>query len=304
MTHPLANALPSAQAGLEAYLEHLRNERRLAAHSLSAYRRDLEALMLRLEASPLDQVSVHDIRRAVSALRARGLSGRTLARMLSAWRGFFAFLARDYGLALNPCQGVRAPRSEKRLPNALTADDAQRLVELEGSDFLSVRDRALLELFYSSGLRLAELVGLDWSMLDWGDCTVRVTGKGAKTRIVPVGRKAMEALSAWRRCTESISGICGDPVFVNQKGRRLSTRTVQTRVRRTGVMRGIATRVHPHALRHSFASHVLQSSGDLRAVQEMLGHASISTTQVYTHLDFQHLAKVYDAAHPRARKKA
>lgn len=304
MTNPIPNALPPARQCLQAFLDHLRYERRLAAHSLSAYCRDIEALIRALEELPLDQVSVHDIRRAVSALRARGLSGRTLARMLSAWRGLFAFVARDYGLALNPCQGVRAPRSEKRLPNALTADDAQRLVQVDGSDFLSVRDRALLELLYSSGLRLSELVGLDWAMLDWTDATVRVTGKGEKTRVVPVGRKAIEALHTWRRCTESFAGIGGEAVFVNQKGRRLSARTVQMRVRRIGMIRGIAARVHPHALRHSFASHVLQSSGDLRAVQEMLGHASISTTQVYTHLDFQHLAKVYDAAHPRARKKA
>jgi integrase/recombinase XerC len=296
-------ALPSARQCLQEFVGHLRIERRLAAQTLSAYTRDIEALFATLDELPLDQLTVHGVRRAVSALRGRGLSGRTLGRMLSAWRGLYDFLARDYGLAFNPCQGVRAPRSEKRLPNALTVDDAQRLVEVGGSDFLAVRDRALLELLYSSGLRLSELVGLDWAMLDWGDCIVRVTGKGGKTRVVPVGRKAMEALRAWRSCAESVSEIGGQAVFVNRNGRRLSARTVQLRVRRIGLVQGIAARVHPHALRHSFASHVLQSSGDLRAVQEMLGHASISTTQVYTHLDFQHLAKVYDAAHPRARKK-
>jgi integrase/recombinase XerC len=198
---------------------------------------------------------------------------------------------------------VKAPRSEKRLPNALTADDARRLVEIETDDVLATRDRALLELFYSSGLRLSELVGLDWRMLDRVEGTVRVTGKGAKTRLVPVGRKALDALQAWEPLRTALPAADPDAVFVNRQGRRLSARSVQLRVRRAGLVQGLATRVHPHALRHSFASHVLQSSGDLRAVQEMLGHASISTTQVYTHLDFQHLAKVYDAAHPRARRK-
>lgn len=252
---------------------------------------------------PLEGLDVHGVRRAVSVLRAKGLSGRTLARMLSAWRGLYRFLARDFGLAHNPCQGVRAPRSEKRLPNALTADDARRLVEIEVDDFLAARDRAMLELLYSSGLRLSELVGLNWAMLDSEDGTVRVTGKGAKTRLVPVGRKALDALREWRVHSDALPNRDPQAVFLNRRGQRLSARSVQLRVHRAGVTQGVATRVHPHALRHSFASHVLQSSGDLRAVQEMLGHASISTTQVYTHLDFQHLAKVYDAAHPRARRK-
>jgi integrase/recombinase XerC len=289
---------------LEGYLRHLGSERRLAVHTLKAYRRDLESLLVQLGAEPLAAVTVHHIRRAVAALHARGLAASSLARMLCAWRGFFDYLARDHGFARNPCHGVRAPRGPKRLPNALTADEALRLVELGGDDPLAVRDRALLELLYSSGLRLAELASLDWPMLDWSEGTVRVTGKGSKTRVVPVGRHAFARLREWRACRQSLDGGADEPaVFVNRRGRRLSARSIQLRVRRAGIAQGIPQRVHPHALRHSFASHVLQSSGDLRAVQEMLGHASISTTQVYTHLDFQHLAKVYDAAHPRARKK-
>lgn len=296
--------LPDARECVERYLRHLGIERRLSAHTVAAYRRDTQALLQHIEGVALDRLTVHGIRRAVSVLRAKGLSGRTLARMLSAWRGLYGFLARDFGVTQNPCQGVRAPRSEKRLPNALTADDARRLVEVAPDDFLAARDRAMLELFYSSGLRLSELVSLDWSMLDRNEGTVRVVGKGSKTRLVPVGRKALEALLEWQgRCAE-LPGRDLQAVFLNQHGRRLSARSVQLRVRQAGIAQGVATRVHPHALRHSFASHVLQSSGDLRAVQEMLGHASISTTQVYTHLDFQHLAKVYDAAHPRARRKA
>ncbi len=290
---------------LEGYLRHLASERRLAAHTLKAYRRDIEALLAQLGTEPLATTTVHHIRRAVSTLHGRGLSGSSLARMLCAWRGLFDYLARDHGLASNPCRGVRAPRAAKRLPNALSADEAVRLVEVGGDDLLAVRDRALLELLYSSGLRLAELASLDWPMLDWSAGTVRVTGKGSKTRVVPVGRHALARLREWQACRQSLNHGMEEPaVFINRRGARLSARSIQLRVRRAGMRQGISGRVHPHALRHSFASHVLQSSGDLRAVQEMLGHASISTTQVYTHLDFQHLAKVYDAAHPRARKKA
>lgn len=298
-----AGRLPPSRACLDRFVHHLAVERRLSDHTVEAYRRDIEALLAHTQDLPLDRLTVHHVRRAVSALRAKGLSGRTLARMLSAWRGLYGFLAREYGVAQDPCRAVKAPRGEKRLPNALTADDAQRLVEMEADGLLATRDRALLELFYSSGLRLSELVGLNWGMLDRQDGTVRVTGKGSKTRLVPVGRKALEALQAWESFRASLPHEEAEAVFVNRQGRRLSARAVQLRVRRAGIVQGLATRIHPHALRHSFASHVLQSSGDLRAVQEMLGHASISTTQVYTHLDFQHLAKVYDAAHPRARRK-
>lgn len=299
----LDTALPESRDCLSRFLQHLAVERRLSGHTVEAYRRDIEALLARIDGCPLDRLTAHHVRAAVSALRASGRSGKTLARMLSAWRGLYGYLVREFGLELDPCQGIRAPRSEKRLPNALTADDARRLVEIDTDGILAVRDRAVLELLYSSGLRLSELVGLNWNMLDRREGTVRVTGKGSKTRLVPVGRHALDALSAWQACRERLPPADAEAVFVNRQGRRLSARSVQLRVGRAGVARGIATRVHPHALRHSFASHVLQSSGDLRAVQEMLGHANISTTQVYTHLDFQHLAKVYDAAHPRARRK-
>lgn len=302
---PPSPALARSRELLRGYLEHLRSERRLASSTAAAYARDLDALLaLAGNAHALDALKGHDIRRSVAALHGRGLSGRTLARMLSSWRSFYRYLARDHGMAYDPCAGMRAPRSPRRLPHALSPDEARRLVELPGDGDLTLRDRAMLELFYSSGLRLAELAGLDLDRLDARDGTVRVTGKGAKTRIVPVGRAALGALARWIERRARIAPLDETAVFVNRSGRRLSPRAIERRVRRCALLQGITARVHPHVLRHSFASHVLQSSGDLRAVQEMLGHASISTTQVYTHLDFQHLARVYDAAHPRAKKRS
>lgn len=224
--------------------------------------------------------------------------------MLSAWRGFFNYLARDHGFAHNPCLGIRPPRAAKRLPHALSPDEAGRLMEIGADDALAVRDRAMLELLYSSGLRLSELTALALDDVQFRDATVRVTGKGAKTRIVPVGSYALAALRAWLPQRERLARPGEKAMFVARSGAPLSARSVQLRLERWGRKLGLAGKVHPHALRHSFASHLLQSSGDLRAVQDMLGHASISTTQVYTHLDFQHLAKVYDAAHPRAKKKS
>lgn len=289
---------------LQGYIDHLKYERRLAAHTTTHYRRDVEALLRLAGEVPAQQLRAHDIRRAVAQLHGRGLDGRSLARMLSAWRGFYNYLARDHGGAQNPCIGIRAPKSAKRLPKALSPDEARQLVEITDDDAWALRDRAMLELFYSSGLRLAELTGLAPEDINFSDATVRVTGKGNKTRIVPVGSHAQVALKAWLAGRAGIPGLDAKALFVNQKGRRLSPRTVQSRVRARGLQQGVAARVHPHMLRHSFASHVLQSSSDLRAVQEMLGHASISTTQVYTQLDFQHLAKIYDAAHPRAKRKS
>jgi integrase/recombinase XerC len=299
-----APGLARSRELVRGYLDHLTLERRLATRTASAYARDLDALItLAGRDAPLDVVAVHQVRRAVSVLHGRGLSGRSLARMLSSWRGFFRYLARDHGMTCDPCAGVRAPKSPRRLPHALSPDEARRLVEVPGDGNLAVRDRAMLELFYSSGLRLSELAGLDLDRLDQREGMVRVLGKGAKTRIVPVGRAALSALSEWIIRRQGIAPATEVAVFVNVRGRRLSARSIETRVRRCAVTQGITARVHPHVLRHSFASHLLQSSGDLRAVQELLGHASISTTQVYTHLDFQHLAKAYDAAHPRARKR-
>jgi integrase/recombinase XerC len=224
--------------------------------------------------------------------------------MLSAWRGLYGYLARDHGYSENPCRGVRAPKAVKRLPNALSPDETHRLLDVQSDALLVVRDKAMFELLYSSGLRLSELTNLAPCDVNYEDGTIRVMGKGSKTRIVPVGSHAIEALRAWLAVRAQLPAIGSDALFSSATGRRLSPRAVQLRLKMWAVKRGVPTRVHPHALRHSFASHVLQSSGDLRAVQEMLGHASISSTQVYTHLDFQHLAKVYDAAHPRARAKA
>jgi len=292
-----------AQDAVENYLRHLATERRLSPRTVSAYRDDLRILMTHAGDIPLMQLVAHDIRRIVSAQHGRGLSGRSIARMLSAWRGLFRFLAREQLCAHDPCSGIRAPRSPKRLPAALSPDEARRLVEIDGEDVFAARDRAILELLYSSGLRLSELAALEWSMLDFPQASVRVLGKGSKTRIVPVGRAALAMLQAWRERRREFERDDAAAVFIGRSGKRLSARSIQRQVRRAGLRQGIAGRVHPHVLRHSFASHVLQSSGDLRAVQEMLGHASIATTQVYTHLDFQHLAKVYDAAHPRARRK-
>jgi integrase/recombinase XerC len=293
----------AAQARLRDFLAHLGHERRLSSHTAAGYRRDIEALIELAGSTPLERLQVHDIRRFIAQLHARGLDGRSLARMLSAWRGFFRYLARDHGFGRNPCLGIRAPKAAKKLPHALSPEEAERLMQVNGTDDLAVRDKAMLELFYSSGLRLAELASLKATDIHFDDATVRVTGKGAKTRIVPVGRHALAALKEWLARRERIARLEGNALFVGRDGRALGPRAVQLRVRHWALKLGLGTRVHPHVLRHSFASHLLQSSGDLRAVQEMLGHASISTTQVYTQLDFQHLAKVYDAAHPRARKK-
>ena len=289
---------------LQEFLGHLASERRLSPLTCSNYGRDVTELLKLAGETPLEQLQVHQIRRFVAQLHGRGLGGKTLARMLSAWRGFYSYLARDHAFTSNPCAGMRAPKSVKALPQALSPDEAARLMEIptEG-DPLALRDKAMFELFYSSGLRLSELVNLPLGQIDLAAGMVRVTGKGGKTREVPVGRFAVAAVRNWLPEREKLVRPEEYALFVGRYGARLSPRAVQYRVKQWALKLGISVEVHPHVLRHSFASHVLQSSGDLRAVQEMLGHADISTTQVYTHLDFQHLAKVYDAAHPRAKKK-
>jgi integrase/recombinase XerC len=290
-------------SALARYLDFLRHERRLAAHTLAAYSRDC-ALLEKLSAGrDPRELGAADIRRFVASLHGGGLAPRSLARLLSAWRGFFDWLVRSGDLAANPCQGIRAPRAARTLPEALSPDDASRLVALEDGSDLGLRDRALFELAYSCGLRVSELTGLDVGAVDASSGEVRVTGKGSKTRIVPVGGPALEALARWLPVRDRLAAAGEPALFVGRSGRRLAPREVQRRIKRRAALAGLGVDVHPHMLRHSFASHVLQSSGDLRAVQEMLGHASIASTQVYTHLDFQHLAKVYDAAHPRARRK-
>jgi integrase/recombinase XerC len=292
-----------AQPLLRGYLEQLTNERRLSRHTVASYARDIGALLSLAGGAQLQRLDTHQVRRYVAQLHARGLDGRTLARMLSAWRGFFHYLARYHGHPQNPCVGIRAPRTAKRLPQALSAGEATRLMGVAAADRLALRDKAIMELLYSSGLRLSELTGLELDDVNVRDATVRVTGKGAKTRVVPVGSFALAALQAWAPVRREIARPGEKALFVGRDGTALGPRAVQVRLKQWALKLGLADKVHPHTLRHSFASHLLQSSGDLRAVQEMLGHASISTTQVYTHLDFQHLAKAYDAAHPRARKR-
>ena len=293
-----------AHALLQGYLQHLTNERRLSAHTVSNYARDIGALLELAGGAPLQDLQLPHVRRHVAQLHARGLGGRTLGRMLSAWRGFFNYLARDHGYKQNPCVGLRPPKSAKRLPHALSPDEAGRLMEIRGTDPLALRDKAIMELLYSSGLRLSELTGLSAEDVNYRDATVRVTGKGAKTRIVPVGSFALASLQAWLPARAQLARPSEKALFVGKDGTGLGARAVQSRLQQWALKLGLSDKAHPHALRHSFASHVLQSSGDLRAVQEMLGHSSISTTQVYTHLDFQHLAKAYDKAHPRAKRKA
>lgn len=296
---------PVPNPDVRAYLAMLADQRRVSAHTVSAYARDLERLAeLAGTAVPLASLTQHDIRRHVARLHARGLSGRSLARTLSAWRGFYEWLARGSDLKTNPVQGIRPPKSPKALPSALSPDQTAMLLDHAPDDVLEIRDRAMFELFYSSGLRLSELASLDLKGgLDLAAGEVVVTGKRNKTRLVPVGDKARSAINAWLAPRETMAKVDEPALFVSQRGTRLSARMIELRLDRWAAKCGLGARVHPHMLRHSFASHVLQSSGDLRAVQEMLGHADISTTQIYTHLDFQHLAKVYDAAHPRAKKK-
>lgn len=295
--------MSSGATYLQDFLGHLAGERRLSPLTCSNYGRDVTELLKLAGDTPLDQLQIHQVRRFVAQLHGRGLGGKTLARMLSAWRGFYAWLARDHGFTGNPCAGVRAPKSAKALPQALSPDEAVHLMEIPADgDPLALRDKAMFELFYSSGLRLSELVNLPPGQIDLAAGMVRVTGKGGKTREVPVGRFAVEAVRNWLPEREKLARPEEYALFVGRNGARLTPRAVQYRIKQWGLKLGISANVHPHVLRHSFASHLLQSSGDLRAVQEMLGHANISTTQVYTHLDFQHLAKVYDAAHPRAKR--
>jgi integrase/recombinase XerC len=297
-----ASAINESNAALyRAFVQHLAVR---PAHTRAAYQRDVVALLALAASTPAPALTRAEISRFLATLHGGGLSGRSLARMLSAWRAFFRFLIeRDRTMQDDPTAGLKAPKSPRRLPSALTPDEAVRLVTIEGDDILAIRDRALFELAYSSGLRLSELAHLDVDGVDAARGEVRVWGKGAKERVVPVGVPALAAIGAWLVKRQPIAARDEQALFVGARGRRLSPRSIERRLATWAKRRGLTRHVHPHMLRHSFASHVLQSSGDLRAVQEMLGHASIASTQVYTHLDFQALAKVYDAAHPRARRK-
>ena len=304
----MKNAVTDPDLG-KAWLETLEHQRRLSRHTLANYSRAVDVLFKLKDKIDLRDLETQQIRRFVARLHAAGLSGRTLALTLSAWRGLYRWLARHRGFSANPVQGVRAPKSPRHLPKALSVEQAQQLLESAPPQTLATpagaRDRAMFELLYSSGLRLAELIALDADdgRLDLRQAEVTVTGKGGKTRTVPVGGRARDALRDWLKARALLAAPQEKALFVGARGRRIAPGTVQTRLRAWAKRQGLGASVHPHMLRHSFASHVLQSSQDLRAVQEMLGHASISTTQVYTHLDFQALAKVYDAAHPRAKKK-
>ncbi|WPO99797.1 tyrosine recombinase XerC [Pseudomonas sp. HR96] len=292
------------QAQLEAYCAYLRSERQVSPHTLQAYRSDLHKVLEFCEKEQLASWSALDIqqlRRLVARQHQHGQSSRSLARLLSAVRGLYRYLNREGLCSHDPANGLSPPKGERRLPKTLDTDRTLQLLDGGVEDeFLARRDQAMLELFYSSGLRLSELTSLNLDQLDLADGLVQVHGKGSKTRILPVGRKAREALQAWLPM-RALSGPADGAVFVSQQGRRLGPRAIQLRVKSAGA-RELGQNLHPHMLRHSFASHLLESSQDLRAVQEMLGHADIATTQIYTHLDFQHLATVYDSAHPRAKR--
>lgn len=301
-----------ARESVSRYLDELAQLRRQSPHTVSNYRRDLNVLCDLAEELPggigLDSIQTQHIRRFVAQMHARGLNGRSLARRLSAWRGFYRWLGLRGEVVANPVEGVRAPKSPKALPKVLSPDEANRLLEVSASDTeqdaVDLRDQAMFELFYSSGLRLAELASLDTTSLEEiANGEVRVLGKRNKLRLVPVGRQAQSAISTWAQRRAELAAPDEPALFVGKQGRRINPRVIEDRLQRRALAQGLPSHVHPHMLRHSFASHLLQASGDLRAVQEMLGHASIASTQVYTHLDFQHLATVYDAAHPRAKRK-
>jgi integrase/recombinase XerC len=299
---------------IERFASHLKHERRVSAHTVAAYRRDLLCLRAFCKERGItgwNTLANAQVRSFAAAVHSRGLGARSIQRRLSAVRTFYEFLLREGCCALNPAQDVHAPKIKKRLPTTLDADQMARLLKFRADDSLSARDKAIMELFYSSGLRLTELVCLDLPAIDLADRTVRVLGKGAKSRVLPIGRFAMEALRKWLAERAALlgagavreTGAAQGAVFIGRSGRRLTARAVQLRVGQWARRQGLGMHVHPHMFRHSFASHLLESSGNLRGVQELLGHADIGTTQIYTHLDFQHLAKVYDAAHPRARRR-
>lgn len=298
---------PTAARQLEDYLDGLMARRRLSAATVRAYGHDLAVFRTFCEASGIDawdQVKTYHVRDYLVSRHDQGLGNRSLQRELSSLRGFFAHLVKQHGFSGNPADAARAPRAARTLPKPLDTDQMAGLLDVETDDELETRDLAIWELFYSSGLRLAELVGLNLTDLDLQEGSVLIRhGKGNKSRIVPVGRKAREALDHWLMLRGNYAPPGESALFLSRLGKRIAPRTVHARLERWQLRLGIAEHLHPHRLRHSFASHLLESSGDLRAVQELLGHANLSTTQIYTHLDYQHLADVYDRTHPRARKK-
>ena len=303
---PESPAVPNELTGpLAEFIRHLASEKRHSPRTCDSYQRDLLRLANWLGSSGFvawQRVTNHDLRRYVATLSREGLSGRSIARHLSATRRFYQFLLREKLASDNPALDIRAPKSGRRLPRVADVDQLNHLLDGQPDDPLEVRDLCMFELMYSSGLRLAELASLDLDTVDLRSGEVRVMGKGGKERLLPVGRKAIAAIQAWLPYRAALANDGEAALFVSQRGERLSHRSIQARLSRWGISRGADQKLHPHLLRHSFASHMLESSGDLRAVQELLGHADIATTQVYTHLDFQHLARVYDQSHPRARR--
>lgn len=294
-------------AWLPKFFEHLSVERRMSPHTDSNYRRDLKRFVGHCDRGAVidwQHVDGQHVRAFAAAEYRQGASPRTIQRRLSAIRSFYNFLLRESVVKSNPAIDVQAPKANKRLPATIDVDQMTRLLSFRTAEELSVRDKAMMELFYSSGLRLSELVNLDLTDMDLADRTVRVLGKGSKTRVVPVGRYAAEAITRWLQERTKLAGVGNTALFVGARGERITPRCVQKQVAAWAKRQGLGVHVHPHMFRHSFATHLLESSQNLRGVQELLGHANIATTQIYTHLDFQHLAKIYDAAHPRARRKS
>lgn len=293
----------SATSLLESYIKTLHH---LSEHTRSAYQRDLDHLQNFCNKHDIDKWVALDgrqVRGFIAWRHRQGTGGRSLQRNLSAIRSFYRYLIDEGKVSNNPAEGIIAPKTERKLPKVLDADQTVQLVEINEQDDLAIRDRAILELIYSSGLRLAELISLNMGDIDFGDRIITVTGKGKKMRSVPVGQHAIKAIDKWLKIRKKMVNANEDALFISNRGKRISPRSVQERLKQWAIKQGLPSHVHPHMLRHSFASHMLESSGDLRAVQELLGHADISTTQVYTHLDFQHLAQVYDKSHPRAHRK-
>jgi integrase/recombinase XerC len=290
----------------QQFLDYLHHERGLSPRTRSAYKRDLDEFSKELARNDIagpEKAGEHDIRRLVARLHRQGLGPRSLQRLLSVIRSYYRWLMREGHAGHNPAAAVKAPKVNRKLPGTLDTDAVSRLLDIRDKSPLALRDKAIMELFYSSGLRLSELATLRWDQIDPASGLITVTGKGNKTRVVPIGSYAAQALAEWRKVRGNFAGFEEPHIFVSNRGNPISTRTIQSRIRHWARRQGLPQQVYPHLLRHSFASHMLESSGDLRAVQELLGHADISTTQVYTHLDFQHLASVYDKTHPRAKKK-
>ncbi len=295
----------SVEADLKSFYTYLESERRYSSHTLAAYQRDLDAYVAFSKQHNVNNWSSMDdqhVRAFVASQHRKGLSGKSLQRQLSSVRTLFNYLCRHKLADSNPAQGVPAPKAPRQLPETLGVDQLESLLNFPGNDALACRDRAIMELFYGCGLRLSELTGLDLSDIDWQQRSVSVVGKGRKQRVVPYGNKANDALKQWLRQRDTLVKHDEKALFISRNGKRISNSSVQQRLKKRALQQGVGISLHPHMLRHSFASHILESSNDLRAVQELLGHANLSTTQIYTHLDFQHLASVYDSAHPRSKK--